>query len=315
MSLNKIFSAPIDSLNDLFEAEVLVNNESFKLSKVLSFLPSFDKTDRVKGAEFNFITELNRFVDQSKSFGIYSLSRTPTDELLWAHYANSHHGFCIEYDLELLLDYKLQGERVIELNYTKRLPKLLLSDLILDGKIENKILQKIIGTKSIRWKYEKEIRIVTGKTGFYEYDFRALKGVYFGHRCANRVKKLVMRVMRGRGINYYQIQPISMTYKLRPEPIEDIYANAKKYKTRIALVEKGVPFIDEKLKPYEIEARKAIEIARREPYCEKVYDVYLSSDRGTKENPVFFVSYKRSDGLPRNFYYSLDEIKTKQEYT
>ena len=40
------------------------------------------------------------------SAGIYSLSKPkdgetfPCNELLWAHYANSHKGFCIEYDLE-----------------------------------------------------------------------------------------------------------------------------------------------------------------------------------------------------------------------
>ena len=43
--------------------------------------------------------------------GIYSLSKPevnetfPANELLWAHYANSHKGFCIEYDLEVLASY------------------------------------------------------------------------------------------------------------------------------------------------------------------------------------------------------------------
>jgi len=39
----------------------------------------------------------------SKKIGIFSLSKKYDDELLWAHYANSHKGFCIEYDLEILL--------------------------------------------------------------------------------------------------------------------------------------------------------------------------------------------------------------------
>ena len=42
-------------------------------------------------------------LEMRKTVGIYSLSRTPYDELMWSHYGESHEGFCIEYDLERLI--------------------------------------------------------------------------------------------------------------------------------------------------------------------------------------------------------------------
>ncbi|MGK9559410.1 DUF2971 domain-containing protein, partial [Salmonella enterica subsp. enterica] len=35
---------------------------------------------------------------------IYSLSKTPTDALLWSHYGGSHKGIAIEFDTDLIQD-------------------------------------------------------------------------------------------------------------------------------------------------------------------------------------------------------------------
>ena len=47
-------------------------------------------------------------IQQISSLGIYSLvvgdNNYPNNDLMWAHYANAHKGFCIEYDLDLLID-------------------------------------------------------------------------------------------------------------------------------------------------------------------------------------------------------------------
>lgn len=53
--------------------------------------------------------------------------------------------------------------------------------------------------------------------------------------------------------------------------------------------------------------QRAIEIVRREPYCERVTDAYLSS-KGTKEDQAYYVTYERSDGVPRNFWISQSQI-------
>ena len=52
----------------------------------------------------NILVALEDLLSYNKKIGIYSLSKTFIDELLWAHYGNSHKGFCIEYDLDILLN-------------------------------------------------------------------------------------------------------------------------------------------------------------------------------------------------------------------
>ena len=52
--------------------------------------------------------------------------------------------------------------------------------------------------------------------------------------------------------------------------IEDDFLDAAPYRLRVAPVDDGLPYLDEKTGPWERELRVAIEIARREPYCERV---------------------------------------------
>ena len=310
LAKNQIFSAPIETLNDPFETRVRIRGEDFKIGRALRIFPSFKYTNKIKEVELRFIETVKKFEIETKQWGIYSLSKSYKDELLWAYYADSHRGFCIEYELSLLLAYKLQREITIEVDYVDQIPFLTIQDMssINDG---NRILiKKLIGTKSIRWKHESEIRIVTARTGLYEFDFRAVKAVHFGHRVDERLKKLVMRVLRGRGIKYYSVEPIDGSYRLDRFEIVDIYDNAKRYRERVAPIEEDVPIIDDKIRPFENLIRKAIEVVRREPYCEKVIGAYVSGSKGTPDDPVFYVSYERSDGLPQNFFISKSDLES-----
>lgn len=309
---NEVYLSPIDKLNDPFETRVEIHGKTFEIGKILSLIPGFKYNLEFKEFEKNLITSLQEFIERSRTFGVYSLSETPIDELLWAYYSNSHIGFCVEYELDALLEYKMESEKVIEVKYESSIPLITMEDM-LDMKNGNDgLITKLVATKSKNWEHEKEVRVVTGQTGLYEYDYRSLKGIYFGHRCSNKTITLIMRVLKGRGISYYQVQPLDGSYKLEHQEIEDPYKDTVPYRKRLAPVSEGVPYIDEKLKPYEDLINKAIEIARREPYCEIVYDAYISGDKGTKENPVFFVNYERSDGKCRNFYISKNEIQSRE---
>ena len=87
------------------------------------------------------------------------------------------------------------------------------------------LAQKIIATKPAEWAYESEIRIVTGRIGLYEFDYRAVKAIYFGH-CSDLVfQQLVMRILKGRNIKYYVVEPVDDTYELNRREIKDLYGN------------------------------------------------------------------------------------------
>ncbi|WP_299948287.1 hypothetical protein [uncultured Microbulbifer sp.] len=108
------------------------------------------------------------------------------------------------------------------------------------------------------------------------------------------------------------MKPQDGTYKLEKKELGDVYANAPAYLSKLSPVAKGVPYIDENTRPFEKLIRKAIEIVRRKPYCEKITDAYLSKYKGSKSDPVFYVTYDRSDGLPRNFFLSKSEIEASK---
>ena len=79
---NEIYAPLLSQLNDPFEETVI----SF-LTKVSKINIEYDK--------------INNLLEQIKNnVGIYSLSLKkehvsfPNNELMWAHYANSHKGFC-----------------------------------------------------------------------------------------------------------------------------------------------------------------------------------------------------------------------------
>jgi len=275
----------------------------------LQLIPTFKYNNDVKKAESSFIELFAKFIEKSKSWGVYSLSQSYDDELLWAYYADSHRGFCVEYDLEKLKEYKIETEPAVNVEYQDEIPVISSLDVLQMDKYRNVLQKKLMGTKSKRWKHENEIRIITGQTGLFDYDYRSLKCVYFGYRSDEKFQKDTMRVLKGRGIKYYLMEPQDGTYKLEKKELEDIYADAPAYLSKLATIEEGVPFIDDIIRPFEKLIRKAIEIVRCEPYCEKITDAYLSGSKGSKNDPVFYVTYDRSDGMPKNFYISKSEIE------
>lgn len=304
---NQIYAAPVESLNDLFEARVTIQGKTFRLGLLMGLVGLQAYTERARVAEDKFLAAIDAFAKSVVTWGVYSLSRSAADEVLWAHYADSHQGFCLEYELDELLEYKLRGQHWTTVDYKDQPPVITLDDVIALEKSRDVLIRKFIGTKSTRWAYESEVRVVTGKSGVFEYDFRALKAVYFGARSTPHLRRRVMRAMAGRGLKYFELTSNGGTYELRASPIADAFAREADYRKRVAPVEVGVPYLDAKTTPHERDLMKAIEIARREPYCERVTDAYISS-RGSLDDPVFYVTYDRSDGVPQNFFISKREL-------
>lgn len=156
---HQLYAASFDSLNDPFETS--------------AELPPDDKP----GNEW-----VIGIKQMAYSAGVYSLIKPldnetfPCSELMWAHYADSHKGFCIEYDLDILCQHYGDGFNVIsELNvqYQANRP-----DISPDGDIDD-ALHSIFGIKSKAWEYENEYRIVFGSAGLKPVPKNAVKAIYF----------------------------------------------------------------------------------------------------------------------------------------
>ncbi|EKO3961196.1 DUF2971 domain-containing protein [Vibrio fluvialis] len=154
-------------------------------------------SDAVKNFDF-LHREMNKILD---GYLFYCLTDNPTNNLMWSHYANSHNGFCIEWDGK-----QLKPEKV---KYEKRLPSLDVLELIestlgLRSKEELGIQAwKALKVKLIEWEYEQEFRFNLGKNSKHliSEDFGKfalvksqpewIKSIVFGHRMPTETRDFI----------------------------------------------------------------------------------------------------------------------------
>ncbi|WP_323935272.1 DUF2971 domain-containing protein [Aeromonas veronii] len=101
-----------------------------------------------------------------KEFGIFSLSETPRNPLMWAHYANEHNGICIGYNRHLFKDMRKSEDRIhtiaeyepVKVNYDNyRFDRQ--QEISCFDDLTNAVKSPMI-TKSDEWIYEKEHRCI-----------------------------------------------------------------------------------------------------------------------------------------------------------
>lgn len=133
------------------------------------------------------------------SFGMSCLSEKSDNGLMWGHYATKHRGFCIEYDIDKLIETNLKAASYIfPVIYTKTRPiidrNIIESIEIVDKKVVpsesvNESLTKALLSKSKIWKYEKEWRIITPvKNNNREYSFDCVSAIYLGVNASQKLK-------------------------------------------------------------------------------------------------------------------------------
>lgn len=211
---NQYWSSSIEQLNDPCEAIT----DTKRVKKFLNYIGL--KVGAKTNEDFDLINDnTDEVLSMDNKMGIYSLSKTPLDKLLWAHYANSHKGFCIEYDLDILL--KNDGKNHIysfPVSYSKKPPNIGFLDIIRNK--QNNFIKKFAFHKSKRWEYEQEHRIVTSKKGLNSYDHKALKSIYFGLKISESDRNQLINLLKERGLNFYQIELEKNSYSFKAVKLE-----------------------------------------------------------------------------------------------
>jgi len=124
------------------------------------------------------------YSDVSK-IGVYSLSEVPDDILMWSHYADSHRGFCVRFENKD--DCRLM-HRAIPVEYSDSYPVI---RAIKDEQPDQ--LKKGLLTKSRRWSYEKEWRIIEHMKGpgVQHFPSDILSGVILGCKMPEEERKKI----------------------------------------------------------------------------------------------------------------------------
>ncbi|TIC78612.1 DUF2971 domain-containing protein [Crenobacter intestini] len=146
--------------------------------------PSFSKSDRTHAGRFysdelldvlqNWIAPefvelkpdaeeeqlIKAFKDRMKQFGVACFTSDWRNRLMWAHYASSHQGFCIEYSV---IKNKVAADdnspfQPYQVQYLSEVPELCLSELLFSP---HQAVGRYLATKHVDWAYEKEWRLVS----------------------------------------------------------------------------------------------------------------------------------------------------------
>jgi hypothetical protein len=134
--------------------------------------------------------------------------------LMWAHYANCHKGFCIEYRLgknDFRTDNKLNlsASRMFKMTYEDPYKK----PLDFSNPETTLSSRTAFAYKSKDWEYENEIRIVSYnplvEKDCVQYKLRTpqpVKAVYFGYKCKDDTIKRVQDILKDADVRYFKMQ-------------------------------------------------------------------------------------------------------------
>lgn len=140
----------------------------------------------------------------NKRFGVLSLTPIKDNILMWAHYANSHKGFCVGFDTELL--YNQIGGGLKDVEYISNYP--IISPI--DNSFEK--MRKQIFFKADFWNYELEYRhlkSINQSGRVYKLNKGVIKEVIIGYKMIeSHTAKLIKTVKKyDSNIRIYKVMP------------------------------------------------------------------------------------------------------------
>lgn len=206
------FSRPSD-FNDPFDCNLDVSIENsiweiegnMKRSSMLQLLKEelFSKSAEIKEAGKRVLSKpslIKRIINEVHKYyinqnnGVYCLSEDPINILMWSHYADSHKGICVEFNI------KRGGffyNNLLPVQYKKRYPRFELSDYQDEENMMFSMHQQAICSKSVLWKYEKEWRVITDDgCGLKKFDKQDVTKVIFGVKTSEDDKERVRSLFK-----------------------------------------------------------------------------------------------------------------------
>ena len=162
---------------------------------------------------------VNVFKEKQSRFrkhrGVCCFAEIKNDILMWAHYADGHRGFCLEYDTSSKI-----FQDAFKVEYSKQIPVINQASF-LDPESGVNVMLPMLKTKYECWQYEKEWRIFyeSGDTAL-RYDVDALTGIYFGSEMSGEDKDILAHLLQGSPTKLYQVHRNTKEFSLDIEEVE-----------------------------------------------------------------------------------------------
>lgn len=147
----------------------------------------------------NMLAGIKRTVSESS---VLCFNRTWDDPRMWAQYANSGTGYCLEFELDESW-VSSEGYFPDEVEYVADRPVVDLSvDFLEDGETALRQAVGILLTKSNHWRDEREVRLVRPGIGpsYFEYPQNSLKRIFLGINISKRNRSRIVRAVKRRAV-------------------------------------------------------------------------------------------------------------------
>lgn len=214
---NLFYLIPMSNQNDPFESKQDTNvnrmTEEFLLKKPHIKIDR-RQYDKIAKPMLNDI--FSRLAELKNKTSIKRFCEDVDNLLLWAHYANAHTGYCIEYDAIQL--FELWQCSLLPIIYQEQYPTAHFSTKESEVFINN---LRCFATKSIHWKYENEWRIIRYCNSKEDHKGEAPipKAIYLGINTNEIYKEEMFRFCKANKINLFQMKCAENAYQLERELI------------------------------------------------------------------------------------------------
>ncbi|EIS3742429.1 DUF2971 domain-containing protein [Aeromonas hydrophila] len=212
----------VEHLNDPFE---FIHSKDINKAVGLELKKYFKKNEELEVMVDTFVGGIKSFIQQN---GIISLSETPRNLLMWAHYADNHKGMCIGYKKNVLEEKSselkkdrfeiavLSPKKINYDNYRFPIEDYLFPDNMSANEIEKQFVMRHFFTKSDEWIYEKEFRFILPYTLSTSFLMRNEDSI------CNKIYSPDGIASDGGGIKFSEIKPV-LLHKKCIENTEDEY--------------------------------------------------------------------------------------------
>lgn len=163
----------------------------------------------------------SKFAEKMKNlFLVGCLCTSYKNRLMWSHYADSHKGFCIEYDFSEPED-EILSKLPLPVVYSEKRPSVPWKAAI-DNSVENmeeayaEIMMGLL-TKDKEWEYENEWRILIGATEDSELVMPKVSCIYLGASIEKENRDKLIAIAKERNIPVKQMKVDRGAYDLHAE--------------------------------------------------------------------------------------------------
>ncbi|MBW9238538.1 DUF2971 domain-containing protein [Pseudomonas carnis] len=183
---NKDFSVQYDALDD--DIKLTISKAQFNEYMKDALLSKISDGSALIQAQAGYAQE-KIIEEMNKALGVLCLSEKHDDLLMWAHYADCHRGFVLEFDSES----PFFNQRRSVNDDLRHLKPVIYSELRPAINLSNTSVEELGLTKSTHWSYEKEWRIIKalidadtitstaqGDVFLFEFPSDALRAIYIG---------------------------------------------------------------------------------------------------------------------------------------